>query len=165
MSTTRCAHGPHGKCIFCVHTAPAIAARRHFTTSTYYTLFASAARSPHEGVPVMDSLRIDAAIQAAGVREPWRRLALKHYFATQELPPPGTLQASTRTNWRDTLHGLGGMSYEVANVFLTALLDPKPAALAHQRQYDPMRQSPDPQSPEAMAYYYPGHQALPFVRK
>ena len=115
----------------------------------------------------MDSLRIDAAIQAAGVREPWRRLALKHYFATQELPPPGTLQASTRTDWRDTLHGLGGMSYEVANVFLTALLDPKPTAPAHQhqRQYDPYKMTPDPQSPEAMAYYYPGHQALPFVRK
>ena len=113
----------------------------------------------------MDSLRIDAAIQAAGVREPWRRLALKHYFATQELPPPGTLQASTRTDWRDTLHGLGGMSYEVANVFLTALLDPKPAAPVPQRQYDPYRMSPDPQSPEAMAYYFPPSQAHPLFRK
>jgi hypothetical protein len=113
----------------------------------------------------MNSLRIDAALQAAGILEPWRHIALRHYFATQELPPPGTLQASTRTDWRDTLHGLGGMSYEVANVFLTALLDPKPTAPAHQRQYDPYKMTPDPQSSEAMSYYFPPSQAHALFRK
>src|SRR5947209_1774144 len=105
------------------------------------------------------------AIEAAGIREPWRRVALKHFFAAQELPPPGTLHASTRSKWRNTPLGLGGVSYQIADIFIKTLLHHKPAAPAPQRQYDPYRMSPDPSSPEAMSYFYPGHQALPFVRK
>ena len=105
----------------------------------------------------MDIAVIEQALQAANITDPVKRMTLKMWLGPLSLPPKGALHATT-DSWKQELSRMGLHPFTAA-AFVAALTGGPATPPA--RAYNPMAQSPGPQSEEALRLERRLHTGLP----
>jgi hypothetical protein len=107
----------------------------------------------------MDIERIEYALKAANITDTVKRITLKRWFGALSLPTAGTLQATQHDRLKQELYQQG-IHPATAACFLAALQSgPGTTAPLPAIPRDPLRQSVDWQSPEAVRLGAPLHRS------